>query len=149
MRSERFLVREPIESLEPWMRAGLGDLIAVIPGGATADVAGVRIELIALELRSTGAILDLALTKLLGEGHIGTPGATTVRDDRGRPFELRPIGSGGTMYQHRAQLSLEPAIPPDSRRLSVTIDDLLIPGEEWSHLRGPWHLALDLPSTSV
>jgi hypothetical protein len=42
----------------------------------------VRIELIALELRTTGAIVDLALTKLHGEGAIGLPGAPSRRPSR-------------------------------------------------------------------
>ncbi|HEV8699000.1 MAG TPA: hypothetical protein VGQ89_14990 [Candidatus Limnocylindrales bacterium] len=91
-----------------WVR-----LVRVVAIGQEIDVADVRVELIALEVRDAGAILYWkaypAVERMLGDMNV------TVSDERGTDYTTFPAGGGSGGREWKGELSITPAPPPDVR----------------------------------
>ena len=138
--------RQPIETLSQPLRASLGHLVRVAPGGAAVEVAGIRVELVAVEFRTSGTVLAFTVTRLEGEGLLGFMTDARVTDERGRAYVLHSVTGGGTLYQHREALATELVVAGDAQRLAIVIEALHDPSRDWTPIKGPWALSVELSS---
>lgn len=104
---------ERLQGIRAHIDVATSRLTRVIGIGQQVDVDGVRVELIALEVREVGALLYWkaypAVRRMLGEINV------TVSDDRGTEYTTLPAGGGGGDQQVQGELSVIPAPPPDAR----------------------------------
>jgi hypothetical protein len=132
----------------PLFDAVLSPLDRVVAVGKTAEVAGVRVELTAVEIRGSGAILfwrarpvgDLML--LYAD--------IRATDDRGTAYESHPAGHEGSSLHWAGQSVLVPP-PPIGARLVVEIlsfgppvDHEVARGVSGQHIHGPWRFDVDV-----
>ena len=141
-----FEMPDVFRDMDRVQRVDHGALIRVIPGGAADDVAGVRLELIALEIRSSGAVAHLAATS---EPPAGTPGSfarVTIEDDLATAYVAAAMGSSGSAERMRFEVKFAPAPPAGAATLRVRIDEFLdpFPNHSRAPLLGPWLLSVDL-----
>jgi hypothetical protein len=90
-------------------------LVRVIGIGQQAEDAGIRVELIAVEVRRLGAILYWKAYKLQ-EGLLGDA-QVSVSDDQGRSYKVSPMSSGGDDYQWKGETGIRPIPESQLRRL--------------------------------
>jgi len=104
---------EQLRNFKAHMDLETSRLVRVIAIGHEVDVADVRVELIALEVRDAGAILYWkaypALERMLGDIKV------TISDERGTEYTTFPAGGGGGGREWKGELSITPAPPPDVR----------------------------------
>lgn len=93
-------------------------LVRVVAIGQQAEAAGIRVELIALEVRTVGAVLYwkafTAEDRWLGDPVID------LTDEKGGQYQLQPASGGGSGRQSHGQIVISPA-PPEKGTLLVTI----------------------------
>lgn len=94
-------------------------LVRVIGIGQQAQDAGIRVELIAMEVRQLGAILSWK-AYTVEEGLLGEA-AVTVIVDQGHSYEVLPMSSGGGGYQWKGETGIRPAPDTEARVLQVSI----------------------------
>jgi hypothetical protein len=96
-------------------------LVRVVPLGLAVERSRVRVELIALELRASGAILYWKAyspdAKLLGDALI------SVSDERGAEYLVISTGGGGTEGAWKGEANIIPAPAMDLTRLRVEIQE--------------------------
>lgn len=117
-------------------------LVRVIPIGQAADVSGVRVELIALEVRETGALLYWkafpAQERFLGEIELH------VSDERGTVYTAYPMEAGGNGHVWKGEAIVVPRPPADAGVLRVRVRGfqgfMAIPFEELPQtaVEGEW-----------
>ena len=122
------------------------DLRRVLAGPVATDAAGVRVELIALELRADGGIATLAARARppAAPGHFVE---VAVSDDVGTAYVAAGQGPGGgpNPAVGRIELRFAPAPPPAARRLTLRIDAFVDPFPAPARrLPAPWTLVVDL-----
>ena len=127
-------------------RVDHGDLVRVIPGGAVAEAGGVRVELIALEIRPTGAVAHLAAAVQPPKGGLGSYARVAVEDDLGTPYAAATMGASGSQDRTRFEVRLAPAPPGGATVLRVRIDEFIdpFPMRPLAVAVGPWLLTVDL-----
>lgn len=96
-----------------------GSLVRVVPIGEAADVSGVRVELIALEVRETGGFLYWkafpAKERFLGEIDLH------VSDERGTVYTTYGMDAGGNGHVWKGAAIVVPAPPADARVLRFRV----------------------------
>ncbi len=123
-------------------------LVRVIGIGQQAEDAGIRVELIAMEIRELGAILYWK-AYTFEEGLLGEP-VVTMSDDRGRSYTSLPMGGGGGGYRWKGETGIQPAPDTEARMLQVSIHGFEgfppgFPGvPSTSGVDGHWAFELDL-----
>jgi hypothetical protein len=96
----------------PWLAIPTGPLVKVLAVGQTTEVKGVRVELLAVEVRETGAVLhwraragqDLALVMP----------DVAIRDDKSTDYRVAPSEGGGGGRDWHGQTMFMPSPPPSS-----------------------------------
>lgn len=123
-----------------------GGLIRVIPGGAAAAAGGVTIELIALEIRSSGAVAHLAVAAEPPNGSLGPFARVAVEDDLGTAYVAAATGGNGSPDRLRFEVRLVPAPPTPAATLHIRVDEFLdpFPMRSLAPVVGPWTLNVDL-----
>jgi hypothetical protein len=125
---------------------GSGALTRVIPVSAEVEAGGVRVELIALELRTDGGIGALAT-------HTRPPGAppgffaeANVTDDAGTEYVAAVQGGGQSSPSHaRFELRFAPPPPPTARTITIAIRRFMDPFPSSSRpIAGPWSFTIFL-----
>jgi hypothetical protein len=123
-----------------------GDLQRVIAVGAAVEAGGVRLELIAVELRTDGG-----LATFVGQTRppIGPPGhfaEVRVSDDANTAYVAAGQGMGGpTPTTTRHEVRFAPAPPEAAAVLSITIDRFIDPFPSGAlPIEGPWTFEISL-----
>jgi hypothetical protein len=132
-----------------WMRvAGVdaGALRRVIPVAATVEAGGVRVELIAVEMREDGGIATLVSHTRPPVGQVGHVVTVTASDDSGTDYTAAGQGSGGmNVGTSRHEVRFAPSPPPGARWLTLQIDTFIDPFAGLAGpLDGPWEFRVAL-----
>jgi hypothetical protein len=94
-------------------------LVRVIPIGQVAEVSDVRVELIAMEVRETGALVYWkafpAQDRLLGEIDLG------VSDALGTAYAAYGMAAAGNGHVWKGEAIVIPAPPPEARTIRVRV----------------------------
>ena len=139
-------------------RVDSAPLERVVACGQGATVGELAVELIVLELRGPGGQLLLRWRRpgidpmrppklefdRLGRpkfAHLGHP-VVALADNVGTTYEIRPGGSSGSVASGEAQVRFVPAVPPEARRLSVTVERF---GGGWRPPEAPEELVFEGP----
>ena len=108
-------LREHMPPTDPQRSA----LLRVIPIGQVADVSGVRVELIAMEVRETGALLSWkafpAQDRFLGSIDLD------VSDERGTPYVAYGMDAGGNGHVWKGEAIVVPAPPAGAGALRIRV----------------------------
>jgi hypothetical protein len=108
-----------MERATGYVEISTSPLVRVIGIGQQAEDAGIRVEMIAIEVRQLGAILYWKAYRLQ-EGPVGDA-QISVSDDQGRSYDVSPMSSEGGDYQWKGETSISPSPAPNVRRLQVEI----------------------------
>jgi hypothetical protein len=132
-----------------WMRVAGVDASAlrrVIAGGTSVAAAGVRVELVALEIREDGGVATVVAYTRPPVGQVGSFVAVSVTDDAGTGYAAGGQGSGGgNVGNSRYDIRFAPTPPVDARSLTILIDSFLSPFPGPTvQLDGPWELRIEL-----
>ena len=123
-----------------------GALRKVIALGDAVTAAGIKVELIALEIRDDGGVATIVTHTRPPIGPVGHFTLVTVSDDLATEYVASGGGSGSSgPAASRYELRFAPAPPPGARTLTVRIDQFVdpFPGPS-TELRGPWEFIVEL-----
>ncbi len=139
-------------------RVDSAPLERVIACGQSATAGEIAVELVVLELRGPGGHILLRWRRLdidplrppkleldrLGRPKLAHPGQPVVAraDDVATAYEVMPGSASSSHASGEAQVRFVPAIPPDARRLSVTIERF---GGGWRPPEAPEELVFEGP----
>lgn len=123
-----------------------GALRRVIPVASTVEARGVRIELVAVELREDGGIATLAAHTRPPIGILGHFVEVAVSDETGTAYAASGQGSGGSnVGTARYEIRLAPAPPASTRMLTLRVVSFAGPfGDVAVRVDGPWEFRVDL-----
>ena len=123
-----------------------GDLRRVIAVGAAVEAGGVRLELIALELRTDGGLATVVAQTRPPTGQVGHFAEVRVTDDADTAYIAAGQGMGGpTPTTSRHEMRFAPAPPGAAGVLSITIDRFIDPFPRGAvPIEGPWAFEIGL-----
>lgn len=123
-----------------------GALRRVIPVAAAVEAGGVRVELVAVEMREHGGIAFLVSHTRPPVGQVGHMVTATVSDDAGTEYVASGQGAGGgNVGIARHEVRFAPAPPPGARWLTFRIDAFVDPFAGLTGpLDGPWEFRVEL-----
>ncbi len=123
-----------------------GDLRRVIAVGAAVEAGGVRLELIAVELRTDGGLATLVAQTRPPIGPAGHFAEVRVSDDVNTAYVAAGQGMGGpTPTTTRHEVRFAPAPPEVAAVLSITIDRFIDPFPSGAiPIDGPWTFEIRL-----
>lgn len=132
-----------------WMRVAGVDASAlhrVIPIGTSVEAGGVRVEVVAVELREDGGIATIAAYTRPPIGQAGHFVAVSVTDDAGTRYAAAGQGSGGgNVGTSRYDIRFAPAPPSEAGAITIRIDSFAAPfPAPATQLDGPWEFRLKL-----
>jgi hypothetical protein len=123
-----------------------GALSRVIALGAVLESGGVRVELIALEIREDGGVATLVAHTRPPVGAVGHFVDVTVSDEGGTAYVASGQGSGGSgPGTSRQEIRFAPAPPQTARTLTLRIEAFIdpFPGQAVDQ-HGPWEFRIGL-----
>jgi hypothetical protein len=131
--------------LHPSQEVILSPLREIIGVGQVAAAGGVSVELLMIEIREAGALIDLRARPVAGVAFMTA--SVSVSDQLGTAFRALDAGSEGSAYHWAGQSVVMPAPPPGSR-LRVEILSFGWPRDDPEERRGasvlgPWRF--DIP----
>jgi hypothetical protein len=109
-----------MERATGYVEISTSPLLRVVGIGLQAEDAGIRVELIAMEVRQLGAILYWK-AYTFKEGLLGDA-LVSVTDDQGRSYKVSPMRSGGGDYQWSGETAIRPAPDAHVQTLRVSIE---------------------------
>lgn len=129
-----------------------GALVRVIGIGQAQVVSGTLAELLAIEVRETGAQLSL---RLKGEALASRPFEPSfphpileISDGAGTRYLVAPGGGGGGDGEWRFDVPFFPAPPREVRRLTLAVpavvDQMPLQPPRGPIVEGPWHFEVEL-----
>jgi hypothetical protein len=123
-----------------------GELRRVIAVGAAVEAAGVRLELIAVELRTDGGLVTLVAQTRPPIGPVGHFAEVRVSDDASTAYVAAGQGMGGpTPTTTRHEVRFAPAPREAAAVLSITIDRFIDPFPGGAiPIEGPWTFEVSL-----
>jgi hypothetical protein len=125
-----------------------GGLRRVIAIGRSVEAGGIRLELMALELREDGGLALLAAHSRPPTGQAGHFAMAHVRDDAGTEYVAAGQATGSSAADTmRHEVLFAPTPPAAARVLTLTIERFgdPFPGGG-SPIEGPWSFQIDLRS---
>lgn len=125
-----------------------GGLRRVIAIGQSVEAGGIRLELLALELRDDGGLALLAAHSRPPVGQAGSFAVAHVRDDAGTEYVAAGQATGSsTPGTTRHEILFAPTPPAATRVLTLTIERFSdpFPGTTTT-IEGPWSFEIDLGS---
>jgi hypothetical protein len=140
-------------------RVDSAPLERVVACGQIAAVGELAVELVAIELRGPGGQLLLRWRRLDIDpmrppkldvdrhgrpkfAHFGQP-VVALADDVRTTYEAAPAGGSWSLASGEAHVRFVPAVPPEARRLSVTVERF--GGGRWRPPRAPEELVFEGP----
>jgi hypothetical protein len=132
-----------------WMRVAGVDASAlrrVIAVGASVDAAGVRVDLVAVELREDGGVATFVSQTRPPTGPVGHFVVVSVSDDAGTAYVGSGQTSGGSgTGTNRHDVRFAPAPPAQAAGLTIRIDSFVAPYPGPAiRLDGPWEFRIAL-----
>ena len=123
-----------------------GDLRRVIAVGAAVEAGGVRLELIAVELRTDGGLATLVAQTRPPIGPVGHFAEVRVSDDANTAYVAAGQGMGGpTATTTRLEVRFAPAPPATAAILTLSIDRFVDPFPSGAiPIEGPWRFEIRL-----
>jgi hypothetical protein len=123
-----------------------GELRRVIAAGAAVEAGGVRLELIAVELRTDGGLATLVAQTRPPIGPVGHFAEVRVSDDANTAYIAAGQGMGGpTPTTTRHEVRFAPAPPEAAAVLSITVDRFIDPFPSGAlPIEGPWKFEIGL-----
>ncbi len=123
-----------------------GALLRVIPVGRMIEAKGVRLELVAVELREDGGIATVVGHTRPPIGMLGHFVEVSVSDDLDTAYAASGQGSGGSnLGTARYEVRFAPAPPGNARRLTLRISSFASPfGMEAAEVAGPWEFHVEV-----
>ena len=136
--------------IEQVQRVDHGALVRVVPGGAVAVGAGATVELIALEIRTSGAVAHLAAAADPPNGRLGSFARVDVDDDLGTTYVAAASVGNGSPDRTRFEVRLAPAPPAAATSLRIQVDEFVdpFPLRSQAALLGPWTLTVGLADSA-
>lgn len=125
-----------------------GRLRRVMAIGKSVEAGGIRLELVALELREDGGLALLAAHSRPPVGQAGHFASARVRDDAGTEYVAAGQATGSsTPETTRHEVLFAPAPPAAARLLTLTIERFSdpFPGTTTT-IEGPWSFEIALSS---
>jgi hypothetical protein len=125
-----------------------GDLRRVIAVGAAVEAGGVRLELIAVELRTDGGLATLVAQTRPPIGPVGHFAEVRLSDDAATAYVAAGYGMGGpTPTATRHEIRFAPAPPMNATSLTLSIDRFVDPFPSGAAAtEGPWTFEVDIRS---
>ena len=125
-----------------------GDLRRVIAVGASVEAGGLRLELIAIELRTDGGLATLVAHTRPPIGPAGPFAEVRVSDDAETAYVAAGQGMGGPIpTTTRHEVRFAPAPPATAEVLTLCIDRFLDPFTSGAiSIDGPWTFEVRLAS---
>jgi hypothetical protein len=125
----------------------LGAVLAIQPVLETVAVAGLTVELLAIEHHVAGLALSLDVRPATGALPPPWFARVTVRDDVGTAYRASGQGSGGSPGSRRYDVRVLPAPPATAARLEISVDRFLDPMGGGRHTpAGPWAFSVPISS---
>jgi hypothetical protein len=123
-----------------------GDLRRVIAVGASVETGGVRLELVAIELREDGGLATLVVHTRPPIGPAGHFAEVRVSDDANTAYVAAGQGIGGpTPTTTRHEVRFAPTPPEAAAVLAITIDRFIDPFLSGAlPIEGPWTFEIGL-----
>ena len=121
----------------------------VIPVGYVAELRGVRVIVLALEIYETAAVLSWrAAAADRRPRPFGQP-AVTVQDDHGQAYHVHVANWSGSEFGIRGEFYVLPCPSPEARLLTVAFqsfsaDRRMMIDRNGADLIGPWTLNVNL-----
>ena len=125
----------------------------IVPTGAVARGGDTLVAALGVEHHADGAVVPLlALSDAPGLLEWDPSMGLAIRGDRGDRYEADVLTSASSLGQLCTTLWIEPALPPEARRLELVVDGLVRinpthgggQGVARSLVGGPWSLVIDL-----
>lgn len=121
----------------------------VLPIGQSATIGGVRVELIALELREAGGLIPMVVESAPPNPAAGSYGEMSVTDDVGTTYVAAIAGSATSAPGWtRTELRFGPAPPEAATAITVRIEEFVEPfatrAGSSARLTGPWEFLIPL-----
>lgn len=135
---------DPMRDMDRVQRVDHGPLVRVVPGGAAAVAGGIHVELIALEIRSTGVMAHVTAAAAPPEIMMGSLAQVVVEDDRGTAYVAAGFGGNGSPDRMRYEVRFAPVPPDEATEIRIRIDAFLDPFPRPSSgpRTGPWLLVI-------
>jgi len=123
-----------------------GELRRVIAVGAAVEAGDVRLELIAVELRTDGGLATLVAQTRPPIGPVGHFAEVRVSDDANTAYVAAGQGMGGpTATTTRLEVRFAPAPPATAAILTLSIDRFVDPFPSGAiPIEGPWRFEIRL-----
>ncbi len=123
-----------------------GPLRRVIAIGSSVEAGGVRLELVAVEIRDDGGIATVVAHTRPPVGHVGHFVDVAVSDDAGTAYAASGQGSGGSgPTVTRNEIRFAPRPPDGAHTLSVRVVSFADPFTGTTgRLDGPWEFRVPL-----
>jgi hypothetical protein len=140
----------PMESLRDLTEVqgvDLGAVRSILPVLAMSQAAGLELQLLDVELREAGLVLNLDLRA--GPGVLMPPSMArlAISDDVGTTYRASAQSQGGWPGRIRVLVSVIPAAPGDARTLAIRFEEFVDP--PFPHMArpvaGPWTFQVALP----
>ena len=125
----------------------------IVPTGAVARGGDTLVAALGVEHHADGTVVPLlALSDAPGLLEWNPSMGLVIRDDRGDRYEAHVLTSASSLGQLCVTLWIEPALPPDARRLELVVDGVVRinptrgggGGVARPLAGGPWSLLIDL-----
>jgi hypothetical protein len=121
------------------MSVDLGEVRRVVPVLSIVEAAGLRIQLVALELSDFGFSTIFDVTILPGSLRSPSMARVTIADDLGTSYRAVAQGEGSSSTRMRLRAVALPSPPDAAMRLTIAIPQLVDPFPSGSKaLAGPW-----------
>jgi hypothetical protein len=136
----------PNEDEMAWLRevsdlmgVDLGEVRRVVPVLETSEAAGLRIQLVAVELSEFGFSSIFEVMILPGSLRSPSMARLTISDDAGTSYRAAAHGEGSSSTRMRLRAVALPRPPDAASRLTITIPQLVDPFPSGANaLAGPW-----------
>jgi hypothetical protein len=137
---------DPMRAMERVRRVDHGPLLRVVAGGPSVDASGVTVELIAIELRASGAVAHLTAAAAPPAMMTGAFAQVAIEDDRGTAYVAAGFGGNASPDRMRYEVRFSPVPPPDATEIRIRIEAFLdpFPRPGAATTTGPWLLTVPI-----
>jgi hypothetical protein len=124
----------------------LGTVGSVTPVLATAEAAGLIVQLVTIEHHEGGLAMTIDVRSRPGVLPPGSMARVAISDDVGTQYRASAMAHGGSPTEIRYVLTAIPALPDAATRLDMVIERFvdLMPGAPRDATLGPWSFSVSL-----
>jgi hypothetical protein len=137
---------EPLQELTEVQGVDLGAVQSIIPVLATSEAAGLALQLLDVELREAGLVLNLDLRVAPGVLTPPSMARVSISDNVGTAYRASAQSVGGWPSRFRVLVNAIPAPPAGVRTLTIRFEEFVDP--PFPHMSrpitGPWTFSVAL-----